>query len=49
MHRRASRIPTRADSHLLALLAGMGEALVVLLYGADDVDATEAGVLCGYR
>jgi hypothetical protein len=49
MHHQPSRFPIRAESRVLALLAGMGAALVILLYGAEDVDAAEAGVLCGYR
>ena len=40
-HRRA-HFPLRANSRVLALLAGVGAALAALLYGADDVDAAAA-------
>jgi hypothetical protein len=47
MHHRASQFTLRANSRVMALLAGVGAALVALLYGADDVDAAAAGVIRG--
>ena len=49
MNYRASHFPFRADSRVMALLAGVGAAIVALLYGTADVDAEAAGVVCGYR
>jgi hypothetical protein len=49
MQHRTSHFSLRADSRVMALLAGIGAALVVLLYGVDDVDAAEGDVVCGYR
>jgi hypothetical protein len=48
MQSRPTQFPLRADSRVLALLAGVGAALAALLYGADDIDAA-AGVIRGYR
>ena len=48
MQSRPAHFPLRANSHVLALLAGVGAALAALLYGADDIDAA-AGVIRGYR
>ena len=48
MPHRPAHFPLRADSCVLALLAGVGAALAALLYGADDIDAA-AGVIRGYR
>jgi hypothetical protein len=48
MPHRPAHFPLRADSRVLALLAGVGAALVALLYGTDDIDAA-AGVIRGYR
>ena len=49
MNHQASPFSLRIDSRLMALLAGVGAALIALLYGADDVDAAAAGVIRGYR
>jgi hypothetical protein len=49
MQYRPAHFPLRADSRVLALLAGVGAALAALLYGADDIDAAAAGVIRGYR
>jgi hypothetical protein len=49
MPHRPAHFPLRADSRVLALLAGVCAALAALLYGADDIDAAAAGVIRGYR
>jgi hypothetical protein len=49
MQHRASHFTLRADSPVMALLAGVGAALVALLYGTGGVDAAAAGVIRGYR
>ena len=49
MQHRPTHFPFRADSRVLALLAGVGAAFAALLYGANDIDAAEAGVIRGYR
>jgi hypothetical protein len=49
MQHRASQYHLRADSSVMALLAGVGAALVALLYGTGVVDAAAAGIIRGYR